>query len=136
MARRAKSGLKPGQLITGLIILAAVVGGGWFVLNHGGDPHATTPTLDIAEYRDRAASLEGNTYKFTATVQEQLDRNEEKGRLLHVSVMNDDGSAGEPVGVLVPAELDAQNIQKGQDFVFVVEVQRRGILVATDLTGI
>jgi len=136
MARRAKTGLKAGQLFIGLVILAVVVGGGWIFLNHGGDPYATTPTLDIAEYRDRAASLEGNTYKLTCTVQEQLDRSEEKGRLLHVTVKKEDGSVGEPVGILIPAELDDQNIQKGQDFVFVIEVRSRGILVATDVSRI
>ena len=131
MPRRAKSGLNIGQILIGFIILGAVVGGGWFFLAHGGDPYATTPTLDVNEYRDRSASLEGNTYKLTGTVQEQLDRSEDQGRLLHVTIKKEDGSLGDPVGIQIPASLDTQNIQKGQDFLFVVEVSRMGMLTAT-----
>ena len=136
MARRANSGLKAGQIITGLIVLGSVIGGGWFFLNHGSDPYATTPTLDINEYLERSASLEGNTYKFNGTVQAQLKRSSEPGRLLHVSTQNEDGSFGDPVGVQLPADLDNQNIQKGQDFVFVIEVTSKGMLKVTDLRKI
>ena len=136
MARRANSGLKAGQIIIGLIVLAGLIGGGWFFLNHGSDPHATTPTLDVTEYLERSASLEGNTYKFNGVVQGQLKRDKDMGRLLHVSTKNDDGSFGDPVGVQLPAALDTQNIQKGQEFVFVIEVTSKGMLLVTDLRNI
>ncbi|MGK0189586.1 MAG: hypothetical protein ACI9R3_005403, partial [Verrucomicrobiales bacterium] len=105
-------------------------------LNRTSDPHATTPSLNVDEYLERSASLEGNTYKFNGTVQGQLKRSPEIGRLLHVSIKNDDGSFGDPVGVHLPASLDTQNIQKGQDFVFVIEVTSKGMLLVTDLKRI
>lgn len=136
MARRANSGINTGQIIIGLILLACAVGGGWFFLTRTGDPHSTTPDLNVTDYLERSASLEGNTYKFNGTVQGQLKRDQDIGRLLHVSTKNDDGSFGDPVGVHLPASLDTQNIQKGQDFMFVVEVTSKGILLVTDLRRI
>ncbi|MGK0188690.1 MAG: hypothetical protein ACI9R3_004502, partial [Verrucomicrobiales bacterium] len=77
MARRANSGLKAGQIIIGLIGLGGAIAGGWFFLNRTSDPHATTPSLNVDEYLERSASLEGNTYKFNGTVQGQLKRSPE-----------------------------------------------------------
>lgn len=136
MGRRAKSSISALQILLGLFAIGALVAGGWLFLNHGSDPHATTPTLDVNEFRERSASMEGNAYKFFGTVQGQLSRSEQHGRLLHVTVKKDDGSIGEPVGIQLPAPLDTQNIQKGQDFLFVVEVTGRGMLLVTAISKI
>ena len=130
MARRAKSGLHLGQLLIGTLVLALLLGGAWIFLHRGSDPYAATPTLDFNEFVEFSSNLEGNTYRVNATVEEQLGRTGNGGRLVHVIIKNDDGSAGDPLGIRIPPELEKQNIQKGQDFVFIVEVGPKGVLVA------
>ena len=67
----------------------------------------------------------GNVYKITATVQTQLAWST-SGRLYSVETEN----GGHLLPVLIPAEFNAMNIQKGQRYYLQIKVEDKGILKA------
>ena len=138
MARRANSKIRPlwVALILGALVLAAVVG--VLVQNSGGDPFRTDPELDVDEYLANANSLQGNVYKVHGAIAQSLGYSREKGRLFSVNVAGHDGgseggTSGGVLPVLVPPKLSFLNLQKGQRYVFRLEVGDAGVLRALDM---
>ena len=138
MARRANSKIRPlwVMLILGALVLAAIVGA--LVQNTGGDPFRTDPELDIDEYLANANSLQGNVYKVHGSIAQSLGYSREKGRLFSVNVSGRDGgseggSSGGVLPVLVPPAMSHLNLQKGQRYIFRLEVGDAGILRALDM---
>ena len=134
MARRANSKIRPlwVALILGALVLAALVG--VLVQNTGGDPFRTDQELDLDEYLANANSLHGNVYKMHGSIAQSLGYSREKGRLFSVNVAGRDGGDGGGVlPVLVPKELSYLNLQKGQRYIFRLEVGDAGILRALDM---
>ena len=136
MARRANSKIRPLwiALILGALVLAAVVGA--LVQSSGGDPFRTDPELDIDEYH--ANSLQGNVYKVHGAIAQSLGYSREKARLFSVNVSGHDGggeggTSGGVLPVLVPPKLSYLNLQKGQRYVFRLEVGDAGVLRALDM---
>ena len=129
MPRRASSSVPLVWIVAGVLILAAVVTGIYFVTHKVSDPYRTLSALDVKAYLDNSNSLRGNVYKLTGTVGAQLAWTRLEGRLF--SVETDDGpGGGDPEPLLIPAELNHINVQKGQRFIFQVEVIDKGILRA------
>lgn len=91
------------------------------------DPFRTTPVLDVVEYLNDSHNLIGNIYRMEAEIEQLLAQSENGGRLLAVRC------GQEKVAVLVPQRFHALNVQKGQIYVFVVEVRRDGLLQVKDL---
>ena len=138
MARRANSKIRPLwiALILGALVLAAVVGA--LVQTSGGDPFRTDPELDLDEYLANANSLQGNVYKVHGAISQSLGYSREKGRLFSVNVSGRDGgseggTSGGVLPVLVPPKLSYLNLQKGQRYVFRLEVGDAGVLRALDM---
>ncbi len=138
MARRANSKIRPLwiALILGALALAAVVG--VLVQTSGGDPFRTDPELDLDEYLANANSLQGNVYKVHGAIAQSLGYSREKGRLFSVNVPGHDGggeggASGGILPVLVPPKLSYLNLQKGQRYVFRLEVGDAGVLRALDM---
>ena len=140
MARRANSKIRPlwVALILGALALAAVVG--VLVQNTGGDPFRTDQELDIDEYLTNANSLQGNVYKIHGSIAQSLGYSREKGRLFSVNVSgrgdggggSDDGGGG-VLPVLVPKDLSYLHLQKGQRYIFRLQVGDAGLLRALDM---
>ncbi len=131
MARRASSKLHSGWI---LIIVAAIglaVGLGVFLQAEEAEPFRTVPTLDLTDYLNNANSLQGNIYKVKGTIAQSLGYSRGKGRLFSVAVPN--GAEDEMLPVLVPPELSYLNLQKGQHYIFRLEVGSMGILRARDM---
>ncbi len=126
MARRASSSFNPLLLVGVLVLLVAALGGGWFVYGRVSDPYRTLTPLDVAAYLDNANSLRGNVYKITATVQTQLAWSATSGRLYSMETEN----GGNLLPVLIPAQFNEMNIQKGQRYFLKIEVGDKGILKA------
>jgi hypothetical protein len=125
MARRASSSFNPLLLVGLLVLLVAALAGGWFLYSRVSDPFRTLTPLDVPAYLDNANSLRGNVYKITATVQTQLAWST-SGRLYSVETEN----GGNLLPVLIPAQFNEMNIQKGQRYYLQIKVEDKGILKA------
>lgn len=132
MARRASSKTNFISVLVVLVLLALVGGGTYYLANRISDPYRTLERLDVSQYYENANSLRGNLYKVDAEVLNLLQWTPTNGRLFSVDVDSDDGSG--PLGVLVPPEFKATNIQRGQSFLLKIEVGEAGILIVRDIS--
>lgn len=134
MSRRASSKIRPLWivLILGALLAAMVVG--VVVQNTGGEPYRTVPELDLTEYLNNANSLQGNVYKVRGQIAQMLGYSHGKGRLFSVDVgSGQGGNTNDVLPVLVPPELGYLNLQKGQRYIFRLEVGNGGVLKAQDM---
>ena len=129
MVRRASSSVHPWSVAGVVFLLLLAVVGGWAFYKNISDPYRTLTPLDVAAYLDRADSLRGNVYKLTGTVATQLAWAPREGRLYSVDV-ND---RNDILALLIPADFNSMNIQKGQHYFFKVEVGEKGILRVRDI---
>jgi hypothetical protein len=82
-------------------------------------------------YLENSNSLRGNTYKVTGLVWNSLAWSADRGRLFAVEVESRNDT--EMLPVLIPAAFNHVNVQKGQKFIFKVEIDENGILKVQDL---
>ncbi|HEY5768588.1 MAG TPA: hypothetical protein VIS71_01975 [Terrimicrobium sp.] len=112
-----------------MLILAAFIGSRLFV-SATSEPFRTVTSLDVRTYLENANSLRGNVYKIEGEVMNSLGWSPTQGRLIAVGV----GSGSEVVPVLVTTNFNHVNIEKGQRFIFLLEVDNKGILRTKDMT--
>jgi hypothetical protein len=130
VARRSKKSRLPlGVAIAILLIVAAFLGSRFFI-TRSAQPFRTATPLDVATYLENANSLRGNVYRLQGEVLNSLGWSPTKGRLIAVGV--DDGR--QVVPVLVTTDFSHINIQRGQRFIFLLEVDDKGILRTKDMT--
>lgn len=129
MARRASSTVHPLWIVAAVLLLTGALAGGWLLFRTVSDPYRTLMPLDVSEYLQNANSLRGNVYKVSVTVDTQLAWAPAVGRLYSVEV---EGSA-ELLPVLIPAQFNALNVQKGQRYFLKIEVGDKGLLRAVDV---
>jgi hypothetical protein len=122
------SRLTLGIIAAVLLILAAFIGSRLFV-NTSSEPFRRVSSLDVRAYLENANSLRGNIYKIEGEVMNSLGWSPTQGRLIAVGVEH-----GEVVPVLVTTSFNHINIQKGQRFIFLLEVDSKGILRTKDMT--
>jgi hypothetical protein len=127
--RRKKSRLPLGIVIAVVLIVAAFLGSRFFITTTS-QPFRTATPLDVATYLENANSLRGNVYKIQGEVLNSLGWSPTQGRLIAVGV--DDGR--QVVPVLVTTDFSHINIQRGQRFIFLLEVDDKGILRTKDMT--
>jgi len=121
MPRRASSSAHPLWLLAaGVLVVAAIAGG--LLIRSQGDPFRTVAALPVKDYLDNSNSLRGNIYKLDATIAKSIDWSANAGRLFAVE------SSGEVLAVLVPPKFSALNIERGQRYVFKLEVAEKGVL--------
>lgn len=125
MARRASSTVNPVWLIAAALIAIAAVAAVLFFKDTVSDPYRTLPPFPVKEFMDNANSLRGNVYRVECVIGDQLQYTQ-GARLFTVEI------DGEPVGLVVPAELRDVNVQKGQRYLFKVQVENKGVLKALD----
>lgn len=130
MARRGKKSIKPIWIIAGVALIVCAFLGAQLFMNATSEPFRTVTSLDVSSYLENANSLRSNVYKLEGEVANALAWSSSAGRLIAVSV--DDGK--EVLPVLVTTKFNQINIQKGQKFIFLLEVDERGILRTKDLT--
>ena len=121
MPRRANSSAHPLWLIAAALLVVAAVAGG-FLIRSQGDPFRAVAALPVKDYLDNSNSLRGNIYKLDATIAKSIDWSASGGRLFAVE------SGGEMLAVLVPPQFGAINIERGQRYVFKLEVAEKGVL--------
>ena len=130
MARRGKSSIKPLWIIVAVVLISSAFLGSRLFLTATSEPFRTVPMLDVQTYLDNSNSLRSNVYRLKGEVVNSLAWSPSTGRLIAVSV--DEGRNVVPV--LVTTEFNEINIQKGQKFIFLLEVDEKGILRTKDLT--
>lgn len=130
MARRSKSSIKPLWIIVAVCLIVGAFIGSRFFIRATSDPFRTVPVLDVGAYLENANSLRGNVYKIEGEIADALAWSAADGRLYSVKVKNGE----DVVGILVPTEFNNINIQKQQRFIFLLEVDDKGILRTKDLT--
>ena len=116
-----------------LLVAAITIGGlllGWLFLGRATDPFGTVPQLDIQAYTENANSLRGNVYKVEGEVLDSLAWSPSLGRLIAIGA----GPDKRQLPVQVTTEFNSTNIQKGQKFLFLLEVNDQGILRTKKLT--
>ncbi len=124
MGRRASSSVNPAWFAVAAAVVIAAIVGGWMTLKSTvADPFRALAPFPTADYLQNSNSLRGNIYKVDGVVGEQLHYSK-NARLISVEV------SGEPVSIIVPAELRDVNVQKGQRLLFKVEVGDKGALKA------
>lgn len=123
MARRASSSVNPAWFAIAAVVVVAVIAAGWALNGTVADPYRTLAPFPTSDYLQNSNSLRGNVYKVDGVVGEQLHYSK-SARLISVEVN------GEPVSIIVPAELRDVNVQKGQRLIFKVEVGDKGVLKA------
>ncbi|MFV0416598.1 MAG: hypothetical protein ACK5NG_09560 [Chthoniobacterales bacterium] len=131
MARRSKSSNNPAWII-GIVLIAVIALGGAALLFQGtAEPYRTTEPLDVATYLENARSIRGNTYRVEGTVDNSLALSPTLGRLISISIPSENDSI---LPIVVPNDFNHINIQKGQQFVFLIQVDDQGILKTINLT--
>lgn len=128
MPRRASSSVSLAWIIAGVLALVAVIAG-LYALNKGMRTTVRLTPFPVKAYLEDANSLRGNEYKLEGTISAQLGWSRTEGRLFSVEAGDSPGEVV-PVPVLVPVEFNGVTIQKGQRFVFQVEVIDKGIIRA------
>jgi hypothetical protein len=130
VARRSKKSRLPlGIAIAIVLVIAAFLGSRFFV-TRSSQPFRTVTPLDVETYLENANSLRGNVYKIEGEVLNSLGWSPTKGRLIAVGV----DSGNKVVPVLVTIDFSHVNIQRGQRFIFLLEVDDKGILRTKDMT--
>jgi len=126
MGRRASESINPAWFAIAALVVVAAIAGGWALKGTVTDPFRTLAPFPTADYLQNSNSLRGNVYKVDAVVGEQLHYSK-SARLISVEVN------GEPLSIIVPAELRDTNVQKGQRLMFKVEVGDKGVLKALEI---
>lgn len=136
MSRRASFTIHPSWIVAIVILVIVAISGGYFVIGRVNDPYRTLSPLDVPAYLENSNSLRGNSYKITGTVSNSLSDSmawsPTSGRLFSIEVASATGSA-DVLPLLIPAQFNHVNIQKGQQFIFKLEVNEKGILKVLDL---
>ena len=130
MARRSKKSRLPLGIALAVILIFLAFLGSRFFITTTSQPFRTAAPLDVETYLANANSLRGNVYKIEGEVLNSLGWSPTKGRLIAVGV--DGGERVLPV--LVTTEFSHINIQRGQRFIFLLEVDEKGILRTKDMT--
>ena len=134
MARRRSTGFPLRPTLIGLAALL-LAGGLMAYLRRPGteDFAAGSQPFPAREFLDNFFGLRGNRYLVQGRITEQLRFGVDRTRLFALSVT--DAALSEPceVGLLVPASFGSLNIQTGQEFRILVEVDQDGLLRAVEI---
>ncbi|MCU0796335.1 MAG: hypothetical protein MUF31_10410 [Akkermansiaceae bacterium] len=129
MPRRASSGPKATTIIAIVAALAALFFGGKFVLGGKSKEGKISGTpLDMEMFTENANSLRGNSYTVEGTIDGKLQWTTDRGQVISLKV----DSPGGPyfLGIEIPQDLAAVNIEREQPYQFLIRIRDGGIAVA------
>jgi len=132
MVRRAQKNISGVHLAVGCGLVILLAGVGYFIIQPTvTSPYRTLPELNVSSYLENANSLRGNTYQMKGMIQHSLAWSSGFGRLFSIRV--DSGNGEQLVPVLIPAALNDINVQRGQEFLFKLEVVEAGLLLVSEM---
>jgi len=129
MARRARSSANPAWFAAVIVLVLLLAGSGYWISQKISDPFRTLPPFPLSAYLENSNSLRGNVYSVTGSIDNQLGWSPEVGRLYAIQL----DRPTNVIPILIPKQFNATNLQKGQKFVFEIEVTEKGILQARQL---
>ncbi len=136
MARRSKSKTanKNNVAVYAMIALAVIAALviGKMALDKRAQHFANTSELSIEEFRENANSMSGNEYQVTGKISEKLKWTSDRGQLISLSTEQAEGQQGN-IGIMVPADINQVNLEKGHSYTFKVTINREGLPVALDV---
>ncbi len=133
MARR-RNAFPFRLLLGGLSVLAcAGLAAWWWQRPKADDFGAGQQPFPAGEFLDNYFSLRGNRYVVQGRITEQLRFGADRTRLFALSVTDPDLRQPCEVGLLVPPDFGSLNIQTGQEFKILVEVDQDGLLRAVGI---
>ncbi len=127
MARRASSSIPAGKLAAAAGAVVVLLAIAYAVFGTAQDPFRTSSPFPVKEYLENANSIKGNTYRLEALVDKTLEVTPATGRLFSVE------AGGDMLPLLVPSTLNGTNIERGQKLHFRVQVNEKGLLVASEI---
>ena len=127
MARRASSSANPLWFVAAFLLALCAIAGGFLMFNRSGDPYRTMTPLPVPDYLENSNSLRGNTYKLDGTISQSIEWSATAGRLFSVDV------GADVLPILVPANLNHINLDRGQRYFFKIQVGDKGVLTAQDV---
>ncbi len=127
MARRASSSSPSFKIIGAGIAVFGCLLTGYFLFGGQQDPFRTTSPFPVKDYLENASSLRGNTYRLEALIDKTLEVAPDSGRLFSVETGSD------MLPLFVPSKLNGINIERGQKFLFRVQINEKGLVVASDI---
>ena len=127
MARRANSSIPAGKLAAAAGAVLGLLAIAYAVFGTAQDPFRTSSPFPVKEYLENANSIKGNTYRLEALVDKTLEVTPATGRLFSVE------AGGDMLPLLVPSTLNGTNIERGQKLHFRVQVNEKGLLVASEI---
>ena len=134
MTRRRRSGFPVGPSIIGVLALLLAGGLTAYLRKPGMEDFAAgSQPFPAREFLDNFFGLRGNRYLVQGRITEQLRYGADRTRLFALDVK--DASLTQPceIGLLVPAAFGSLNMQTGQDFRLLVEVDQNGLLRAIEI---
>jgi hypothetical protein len=131
MPRRASSRPNPGIILGAAAVLVAVVFAGKSLLGRKTTAFSDVSPLHIEDLLENGNSLRGNEYVVQGVIDEKLHWTPDRGQL--VSVRVDTPAGDEFIGIEIPAEFNALNIDTRQKYAFKVKFRQGGIAVATGI---
>ena len=141
MPRRASSGISRGQIVGLSIVVLGICVVAFLLIRimsgeilGGGSKASSATVLSISDYLENANSLRGNVYQVSGVIEEQLKWTPENGRLFSLEANH--GGDTTPIPIRVPQEFSTQNIDRGAEFRFIVEVGKDGLLIAQNIEKI
>lgn len=130
MARRASSGLNPGIIIGGVVLVALLIYGGKTLLQSDSSAFEGVPKLRVEDFLENGNSLRDSEYVIEGEVDEKLQFSE-RGQLVSVRVKG--GSGDQYIPVVIPSKLIDSNIEVQQSYAFRIKFKKGGIAVATGI---
>ena len=134
MARRASFSIHRAWIVVVIFLIIGAIAVGYLLLRKINNPYRTLAPLNVAAYLDNSNSLRGNTYKVTGTVWNSLGWSPTAGRLFSIEV--DTGAGLNVLPILIPSQFNYVTIEKGQRFIFRVEIDENGILKTKELNKV
>ena len=131
MARRASSSLHPGVFIGIAVAVVLAIIGGKSLIRKKPAGFANVNPLNVEEFLENGNSLRGNEYVVQGVIDEKLQWTPDRGQLVSVKVETPAGD--EFIGIEIPAEFNALNIDTRQKYAFKVKFRQGGIAVATGI---
>ena len=136
MARRSrkKQNNSIPAILGGVAVIAAIAIG-YTLLPKEGETTAKRFPLEV--YVDSCNSLRGSEYSVSGEILENFHHDPNIGKFIFLTVEQQDTSPDTPknIGILVPTDVTGPNLETKQQYSFVVQVKKEGMLVAKSYTS-